>query len=90
MITICQGDCAETQIIPNLAAGEYAVKVQLNASDGTDCYREEQVIVDDTSPPPPPPTNGNCEDLKVFVANSELLIQGLTAPIEIVQVFDQN
>ncbi|MFK7978821.1 MAG: T9SS type A sorting domain-containing protein, partial [Saprospiraceae bacterium] len=90
VVTICSGDCQATQIIPNLASGEYAVKVQLNASDGTDCYREEKVTVGGTPPPPPPPTNGNCEDLNVFVANSELMIQGLTAPIEIVQVFDEN
>jgi len=43
IVPICAGDCAETQIIPNLTEGEYNVKVQLNASDGTNCYREEKV-----------------------------------------------
>ncbi len=87
VVTICQRDCDETQIIPNLTTGEYSVKVQLNATDGSNCYREEKITIGDT---PPPPTGEDCEGLDIFVINSELYIQGLTAPIEIVQVFDQD
>ncbi len=62
VITICQGDCAETQIIPNLAAGAYAVKVQLNGADGTDCYREENITVSEGS------NNSDCT-IEVIAAN---------------------
>ena len=62
VITICQGNCDETQVIPNLTAGEYAVKVQLNASDGTDCYREEQITVGEDS------NNPDCP-IEIIAAN---------------------
>ena len=62
VITICQGDCAETQIIPNLAVGEYAVKVQLNGADGTDCYREENITVSEDS------NNSDCT-IEIIAAN---------------------
>ena len=47
IVPICNGDCSETQIIPDLEAGEYIVKVQLFGADGTYCYREEKVNVMD-------------------------------------------
>jgi len=40
--------------------------------------------------PPETTTNGNCEDLQVDGSDGRIDISGLTAPIEIVQVFDEN
>lgn len=51
-VVICDGDCDNTQIIPNVTPGEYAVKVNMFGSDGSYCYREENVIV----------TVGQCTD----------------------------
>ena len=49
VVPICEGDCADTQIISDLAAGEYSVKVNQGGSDGSYCYREEQVILENGS-----------------------------------------
>ena len=45
IVPICSGDCSETQIIPDLMAGDYTVKVQLFGQDGSFCFREEKVEV---------------------------------------------
>jgi len=52
-ILICDQDCDDTQIIPNLLPGTYAVKVNMFGSDNSYCYREENVIV----------TSGPCIDV---------------------------
>jgi len=49
VVTVCDGNCADTQIIPDLAAGEYSVKVNQGGSDGSFCYREEQIILENGS-----------------------------------------
>ena len=49
VVTICDGDCADTQIIPDLAAGEYAVKINQSGIDGSYCYREEKVQLENGS-----------------------------------------
>ncbi|MFK7980768.1 MAG: T9SS type A sorting domain-containing protein [Saprospiraceae bacterium] len=49
VVTICDGDCAETQIIPDLAAGEYSIKVNQGGSDGSYCYREQKVQLENGS-----------------------------------------
>ena len=49
VVTVCDGDCAETQIIPDLAAGEYSIKVNQGGSDGSYCYREEKVQLENGS-----------------------------------------
>jgi len=43
LILICSGDCNAQQVIPNLAAGSYTVKLLMGEAGG--CYREEEVIV---------------------------------------------
>ena len=45
VITICDGDCNDTHIIPNLLAGNYDVKLNMFGSDNSYCYREETVTV---------------------------------------------
>ncbi len=41
--------CSDPTIIPNLAPGDYSVKLQMFGNDGTYCYREEIVQVLDGS-----------------------------------------
>lgn len=43
LITICEGNCGNPQVISNLAAGTYTVKLIMEAAIG--CYREETVVV---------------------------------------------
>lgn len=45
VVLICDGDCDNTQIIPNLLPGNYAVKLNMFGSDNSYCYREETVTV---------------------------------------------
>jgi len=49
VLTICDGDCAETQVIPDLANGDYTVKVNLSDDEGNFCYREENVTITNSS-----------------------------------------
>jgi N-acetylneuraminic acid mutarotase len=42
---ICDGNCNDTQVIPNLAAGSYQVKINMFGSDNSYCYREETITV---------------------------------------------
>ncbi len=49
VITICDGDCADMQIISDLAAGEYAVKVNQGGYDGSYCYREQKIQLENGS-----------------------------------------
>jgi len=43
LINICDGACNTQEVISNLAAGSYSVKLLLDGAGG--CYREEDVIV---------------------------------------------
>ena len=100
--TICSGDCDETQVISNLAEGDYSVKVQLNASDGSNCYREENVNVstdvdigggnsgNDNSNDNDNNNVTNCDNIQIIAQGNTINITALNAPIEIVQIFDQN
>jgi len=91
--TICSGDCAENQVIPNLEAGEYAVKVQLNASDGSDCYREEKIIVDnnDGNNTDDNNTEGvDCANLNFSGNNEQISVTGLTAANEKIEIIGHN
>jgi len=45
VVLICDGDCDNTQIIPNLLPGDYNVKLNMFGSDNSYCYREETVTV---------------------------------------------
>jgi len=43
LINICDGDCNTQQVIPNLAAGTYSIKLLMGGAGG--CYTEADVIV---------------------------------------------
>ena len=43
LILICSGDCNTQQVISNLVAGSYTVKLLMGEAGG--CYREEEVVV---------------------------------------------
>ena len=49
VVTVCDGDCADTQIIPDLAAGEYSVKINQGGADGSYCYREQKIVLENGS-----------------------------------------
>ena len=85
--TICDGDCMETQTIPNLMAGEYTVKVNLSSSDGSHCYREEKVSVSGGSN-----TGGkaDCNKLIFTGENGQITISGLTASYDKVEILGKN
>lgn len=43
---VCDGNCDDNQIINNLTAGSYQVKLQMfESSDNSYCYREETIVV---------------------------------------------
>jgi len=44
-VVVCDGNCATTQIISNLASGTYIVKLLMIGEAGALCFREEEVIV---------------------------------------------
>lgn len=52
-VIVCDGDCASTQTVSNLAAGTYIVKLLMLGEGGALCFREEEVVV----------TNINCSSL---------------------------
>lgn len=45
VIPICKNDCHDPQVIPNLVAGSYEVKLTMVGADGSACYRQETVHV---------------------------------------------
>ena len=45
VIPICVNDCNDPQLINNLVAGSYEVKLTMVGSDGSACYRQETVQV---------------------------------------------
>ena len=76
IVSVCDNNCSETQTIPNLQSGDYAVKVNMSSSDGSYCYREEKVTV----------SNGDnssgavdCNNLVFAADNGQITISGLTA-----------
>jgi len=74
VLTICDGDCANQQIIPNLAAGNYAVKV--NLFDENYCYKEETVAVSSDENP----NNGtaDCDALQFTSTGNQITLGGET------------
>lgn len=89
LIYRCEGtDCGDQQSINDLAAGTYQVNVQFyNANWQLICDRPTEAV---TVLPPETGGNGNCEDLQAIGGEGTINITGLTAPIEIVQVFDKD
>jgi len=44
-VIVCDGNCATTQTIPDLAAGTYIVKLLMIGEAGALCFREEEIVV---------------------------------------------
>lgn len=87
VVTICDGDCSENQVIPNLQAGEYAIKINQSGADGSYCYREDKVVVDDEMS-----TGGsaNCESLLFSSNNDSIFVNGLSAAYNKVEILGRN
>ena len=88
VITICDGDCSPIQVIPDLAAGEYVVKINQYGNDGSYCYSEEKVLVTDGG------NTGsgsvNCENLIFSSNNDTIIVSGLTADYNKVEILGRN
>ena len=62
----------------------YKVKVQMFGNDGTYCFRQKRVTVTKKA------SNKPCNDFRISMDNGKLIIADLTAPIEIVNLFNKN
>ncbi|MEM6319819.1 MAG: T9SS type A sorting domain-containing protein [Bacteroidota bacterium] len=87
VITICEGNCSNPLLIPDLAAGDYAVKVNLFDGD-TYCYREENVKVAIGNDTIDHPTD--CEQITIQNTDNELTLTNIASPNTIAKVFDFN
>jgi len=83
------GDCGTVQTISDLNEGLYRVNIQFyDANWQLICQTTTQdvmVLPDDGNP-----SGGDCDNLIATGGEGRIDIAGLTAPIEIVQVFDAN
>ncbi len=91
VLTICDGNCSDTQIIPDLMAGEYAVKINQAGNDGSYCYREEKVMV----------SNGGggtqttiCGDITIEYGNGQIKMTGTSgvnyAKFEVINITNNS
>ncbi|MEM6321734.1 MAG: T9SS type A sorting domain-containing protein [Bacteroidota bacterium] len=97
IVTICDGDCNENQLIPNLSKGEYAVKVNQFGANGDYCYREEKVQVggetgDNTGGGNTGGNNDNftCEALNFTANNGQIIIENLNPDNSKVEYIGRN
>jgi len=88
-VIICEGDCAETLVVPNLGAGDYTVKISLAGLDGSFCYKEETITISGTNPPLPP-SFVNCDAVDLTVENGQLTIYNLSANYQKVELIGAN
>ncbi|MEM1118853.1 MAG: T9SS type A sorting domain-containing protein [Bacteroidota bacterium] len=86
IVTICDGDCTSSQTIPDLAGGEYTVKVNLFDAN-TYCYREEVITIAGNTT-----TDGaaNCDELSFKNEPNQIIVEGLTANYNKVEIIGQN
>jgi len=76
--------------VPSLAAGSYHVKVTLyTASWSPICDKSQDVSVTTTTPPPGGGTP-NCSNIVITPMAGSIKIDGLSAPVISVQVFNSN
>ncbi len=87
IVPVCEGNCSESQVIADLQAGDYFVKVQLFGQDGTFCYREEQVSVSGEGG-----TGGaaDCNKLVFTGGDGQITVSGLTATYDKVEIIGRN
>ncbi|MEM1120103.1 MAG: T9SS type A sorting domain-containing protein [Bacteroidota bacterium] len=86
VIPICDGDCSPTLVIPDLNAGEYAVKVNQSGADGSYCYREETVSVEDGNTT----ITADCDNLAFTALDGQVAVDGLTASYDKVEIIGRN
>ncbi len=83
--------CDSEQLIPNLADGDYTVKVNMNTQTGGYCYREEKISINANDGPPATSIIGelNCQNLTFFGGYNQIELSGLTAHYNKVQIIGQ-
>ena len=90
IINHCNGDCGNSTTINGLADGNYLVKVQEFGSDGSYCYREEEMILDGGIVNPPGNGAANCAALTIMTSEDQVTIMGLTAERNLVEYIGAN
>ena len=92
VILICEDNCNDPHIIPNLAAGVYTVKLQMFGNDGSYCYKEMDVTVTDGGGGNPPTGGGiaNCEGATFTGGNGQITLGNLTAVREKIEIIGAN
>lgn len=87
IVEICNGNCANEQIISELEAGEYSVKVNQFGRDGSYCYREEKIVVNDGGGNNNSNGLADCAGLVFSTpATEQILVEGLTAAYNKVEI----
>jgi len=82
----CQGaDCGAEQTITGLSTGTHYVKVQFYDADWRWICQLQNVAVEVESGATP-----SCDDVQISGTNGTMEITGLTAPIEILRIYDMN
>ena len=78
--------------VPNLATGVYHIKVSFyNSAWSLICDKSVDATVGSGPPPPPPPTgNGNCSTLVAAPITGGIRVTGVTSPVAVIQVFNNN
>ena len=76
-------ECSTTEIISGLSSGTYRVNIQFFESDWNPISRLENVLIEVGANGAP-----SCDDVTVSNDNGAIDIAGLTAPIEIIRIFD--
>jgi len=88
VVSICEGNCSETQVIPDLMEGEYMVKINQSGNDGSFCYREEKVIVSEGGSNSD--GSANCDNLSFTGENGQIVVNRLLANYNKVEIIGSN
>ena len=82
---VCNGNCSDPTVIPNLAAGNYTVKVQLFGQAGAYCYTEQVVTVTGSGGG----NGGNgvdCSAVTYTGGQGQILVSNLSGNSQIIQI----
>ncbi|MFK7984306.1 MAG: lysyl oxidase family protein [Saprospiraceae bacterium] len=86
---VCDGNCPANEIVSIAKAGVYQVKIQ---TFNPYCYSEKNVTVTDSPNTPDGEGSGDdyCDNLAIRRTQDTLYVGNLTAPINILKIYDDN